>query len=608
LLGVTLAEAANASACTAGASPEQLLARFGLSSFRPGQREAVQAALDGRDSLVVMPTGGGKSLCYQLPALADNGLVLVVSPLIALMSDQARRLESTDVRACMIASGMPDGHNASALAQIAAGELQLVLAAPERFGSLGFREALHAGRRVSLFVVDEAHCVAEWGHDFRPDYLRLREAIAAVGSPAVMAATATATPRVAQEIAQRLGLREPLSVRSGFDRPNIAFDVALVEGDGSLARKRAALLHVLAAPDALPAIVYCGTRKATEEVTQLLLEQGIAAVAYHAGMSPQARQHSQSAFMDGRAQVVVATNAFGMGVDKADVRTVVHWALPTSLEAYYQEAGRAGRDGSPARALLLAARMDLGRLIRFIKERETSVEDVRRFVARLRARSEQGQLSLTHSELGERDRVLLSIAERAGAAELAPGGAEGLLVHLTGRGSPRLADAAIRAARNRSWEAYHSIERYSSAAEACRRRQILEHFGDASDPAPSGRCCDVCEPDAELRVAMAATPARAARGSRRAGERGGARGRARAVDAGPLSEHEESLFQRLREWRLERACGKPAYTVASDAALREVLRLHPSSLGQLAEVAGIGPVFCERHGGALLEFLGAGAG
>jgi ATP-dependent DNA helicase RecQ len=200
----------------------------------------------------------------------------------------------------------------------------------------------------------------------------------------------------------------------------------------------------------------------------------------------------------------------------------------------------------------------------------------------------------------ERDRVLLSIAERAGAAELAPGGAEGLLVRLTGRGSPRLADAAIRAARNRSWEAYHSIERYSSAGEACRRRQILEHFGDAEDPAPSGRCCDVCEPDAELAVAMAATPARAARRSRR----GGASARARAVDARPLSE--ESQFQRLREWRLERACGKPAYTVASDAALREVLRLHPRSLGQLGEVTGIGPAFCERHGGALLEFLGAG--
>ena len=193
-------------------------ARFGLERFRPGQREAVEAALSGRDSLVVMPTGGGKSLCYQLPALADLGLVVVVSPLIALMSDQLRRVREAGVRASMLASGMEEGHNAEALRAIRSGETQLVLASPERFGSRAFREALE-GRRVGLFVVDEAHCVAEWGHDFRPDYLRLGEAIASLGRPAVMAATATATPRVAQEIAERLGLRDWLSVRSGFDRP-----------------------------------------------------------------------------------------------------------------------------------------------------------------------------------------------------------------------------------------------------------------------------------------------------------------------------------------------------------------------------------------------------
>src|SRR5271166_3646827 len=263
-------------------SPEGLLARFGLEEFRPGQREAVQAALEGRDSLVVMPTGGGKSLCYQLPALAGDcdpahgggGLVVVVSPLIALMSDQWRRLEDAGVRATMLASGMQDGHNAQALREIQDGETQLVLAAPERFASGAFRAAL-ARRRVSLFVVDEAHCVAEWGHDFRPDYLRLRDAIASLGRPAVMAATATATPRVAEEIASRLGLREWVSIRSGFDRPNLTFDVVSVEGKGAVARKRAALMHVLTgAPAAggpegarsLPAIVYCGTRKDTDEL------------------------------------------------------------------------------------------------------------------------------------------------------------------------------------------------------------------------------------------------------------------------------------------------------------------------------------------------------
>ena len=243
-LGMILAD-------TSAVSPETLLRRFGLAAFRPGQREAVAAALAGRDSLVVMPTGGGKSLCYQLPALAGDGLVVVVSPLIALMADQWRRLRDAGVPAAMLASGMEEGHNARALREIAGGETRLVLAAPERFASVAFREAL-ARRRVCLFVVDEAHCVTEWGHDFRPDYLRLHDAIASLTHgyatgvrPPVMAATATATPRVADEIAARLGLREWVSVRAGFDRPNLAFDVVSLEGKGAVARKRAALLHVL---------------------------------------------------------------------------------------------------------------------------------------------------------------------------------------------------------------------------------------------------------------------------------------------------------------------------------------------------------------------------
>ncbi len=449
---------------TATPTPEELLARFGLARFRPGQREAVAAALTGRDSLVVMPTGGGKSLCYQLPALADRGLVVVVSPLIALMSDQQRRLEEAGVRGVMLASGMADGHNERALAEIRAGDAQLVLAAPERFASRGFVDALTA-RPVGLFVVDEAHCVAEWGHDFRPDYLRLHDAIASLagvgrGRPAVMAATATATPRVAVEIAARLELRDPVSIRSGFDRPNVAFDVVSVEGKGALARKRAALAEVLGAPDARPAIVYCGTRRDTEELARELAALGMTTVAYHAGMSAGARAESQQAFMSGRAEVVVATSAFGMGVDKADVRTVAHWALPTSLEAYYQEAGRGGRDGAPARAVLLASRMDLGRLISFIKSREITVEDVRRYVGALRTRTHEGVVAIGHGELADRERMLLSIAERAGAVELEPGGREGLLVHPTGRGSPRQAGAAIKAARDRGWDAYRSIERY----------------------------------------------------------------------------------------------------------------------------------------------------
>jgi ATP-dependent DNA helicase RecQ len=594
-MSMAIGEPAVAARNGAGAGPEELLARFGLERFRPGQREAVQAALEGRDSLVVMPTGGGKSLCYQLPALAEIGLVVVMSPLIALMSDQLRRLQEAGVRAAMLASGMADGHNEARLREIESGETQLVLAAPERFASGAFRRAL-ASRRVGLFVVDEAHCVAEWGHDFRPDYLRLGEAIESLGRPAVMAATATATPRVAAEIASRLDLREPVSIRSGFDRPNVTFDVASVEGKGAVARKRAALMHVLSSAESLPAIVYCGTRKDTESLAGEIGASGISTVAYHAGLSPEQRRQAQQSFMAGEADVVVATNAFGMGVDKADVRTVAHWALPTSLEAYYQEAGRGGRDGRPARALLLASRMDLGRLIRFIKERETSVEDVRSYVGRLRRSTDGGDvLAIAHGALGERDRVLLSIAERAGAVELEPGGAEGLLVRLTGKGSPRLAGAAIRSARDRAWEAYRSIERYSSDGERCRRRQILDHFGDDEPTNPSGRCCDVCDTDAELMAAMAATAT-----SRRG--RSGSRSRGTGDDA-PELDVPADQFDALRAWRLGRSEGKPAYTVATDASLRELLHRRPSTVGELMDVRGIGPSFCEKHGEAVLELL-----
>jgi RecQ family ATP-dependent DNA helicase len=347
---------------------DALLGRLGFQHWRPGQREAVEAALAGRDSLIVMPTGGGKSLCYQLPGLATEDLTIVVSPLIALMEDQWRRLNAAGHPVAMVTSAMEEEAVRHALAQVRGGAARIVYCSPERFASTVFLAAIEQ-RRIDLLAVDEAHCVSEWGHDFRPDYLRLPEIAERLGRPTVMACTATATEAVAREIATRFRMRDPLQVRSGFDRPNLSFDVVRLEGKGSKARRLALLEAGLADPANRPAIVYCGTRRDTDELFATLCEVGLRAVPYHAGMEAHHRAEAQRRFMADEADVVVATNAFGMGVDKADVRSVWHMAIPTSLEAYYQEAGRAGRDGEPARAVLLAMKSDLGRLVRFNQQR-----------------------------------------------------------------------------------------------------------------------------------------------------------------------------------------------------------------------------------------------
>ncbi len=346
---------------------DQLLKELGYAAWRAGQREAVVAALEGRDSLIVMPTGGGKSLCYQLPGLASEALTIVVSPLIALMRDQWGKLSAQGQRVAMITSGMDEWEVSEAL-EMVRGDARIVYCAPERFSSQVFLDAL-SHREIDLVAVDEAHCVSEWGHDFRPDYLRLPQVVERLGRPTVMACTATATRPVAAEIASRFGMREPLQVRAGFDRPNISFDVVALEGKGSTARRQAVLETGLRDPANLPAIVYCGTRKQTEEVAGDLRDAGIAAVAYHAGLEPEHRTAIQERFMATDSGVICATNAFGMGVDKADVRSVWHVTIPTSVEAYYQEAGRAGRDGLPSRAAMLALKSDLGRLVRFNEQR-----------------------------------------------------------------------------------------------------------------------------------------------------------------------------------------------------------------------------------------------
>src|SRR5918999_190537 len=346
---------------------------FGFPAFRPGQREACEAALAGRDVLVVMPTGSGKSLCYQLPALLREDVTVVVSPLVALMQDQVEALAARGLgdRVALVNAQQDRSANAESLRRAAAGELRLLYVAPERFAAPGFLERM-ADVRVGLFVVDEAHCVSQWGHDFRPDYFRLADAARMLGASALVASTATATPRVASDVVRRLALRDPLRVATGFDRPNISFAVARPGGH----EKRAMIAEALRQPDALPAIVYAGTRAGADELAVELTEAlGEEALAYHAGLDRERRASVQRRFLADDARVICATNAFGMGVDKANVRTVIHASVPASLEAYYQEAGRAGRDGGPARALLLAENRDKALHVHFVK-REQIDEDL----------------------------------------------------------------------------------------------------------------------------------------------------------------------------------------------------------------------------------------
>lgn len=371
--------------------------RFGLERFRPGQREVIESVLARRDVLCVMPTGGGKSLCYQLPAVLTPGLTLVVSPLIALMKDQVDALSARGVRAALLNSTLDPSEQRIRLMEAEAGKYDLLYVAPERFRSPRFVAAM-AQVRPALLAVDEAHCISEWGHDFRPDYAQLGRARRALGMPPCIALTATATDLVRRDIADQLDLREPELFVTGFDRPNLSYRVVQTRRDEEkLAALGAALDRARG-----PAIVYASSRKRCEGVARYLqAELRKTAVVYHAGLTREDRTEAQDRFMNDEAEIVVATNAFGMGVDKAAIRSVIHFNMPGTLEAYYQEAGRAGRDGEPAQCVLLYAPGDR-RLQEIFIENEYPAPDTVHQVYEYLRRQDADPIELTHAEIRER--------------------------------------------------------------------------------------------------------------------------------------------------------------------------------------------------------------
>jgi ATP-dependent DNA helicase RecQ len=500
---------------------------FQLAEFRPHQREIIQDVLSGNDVVCVMPTGGGKSLCFQLPAVAMNGLTVVVSPLISLMADQVKQLQRLNVPVLFMNSSQSHEEQRKVFAELKKGFAGLLYVAPERFVAPSFQHILPE-LKPGLFVVDEAHCLSFWGHDFRPEYMRLAEVREQLGSPVTMALTATATPSVRDDIIKMLRLRTPKLHVTGFDRPNLTYACRRLDTE---AEKDAALLHGLSKQPG-SGIVYCSTRRLVEQLAALFEQRlpGRTVRAYHAGMDVLPRKKSQEDFMAHADAVVVATNAFGMGINKADIRFVVHYNIPASLEAYYQEAGRAGRDGRPAQCILYCSPRD-----RFTQE-------------------------FFIDKIGENNTVL-SVSQ-----------VETLQAH----------------ARQKLDQVFN----YSYRAR-CRRRAILEYFGDRT--AITHCACDVCRGMVQSRPAVAAGKPR----------RRVAKPKRGSSINDPLDHTAELRFERLKTVRRDLAAEQkwPAFCIAHDSVLREVARAAPTSLDALAEIKGIGTDKLQKFGAAFLQAI-----
>lgn len=635
------------------AALEALTRYFGYDSFRPGQQGIVEALLAGRDVLGVMPTGAGKSVCYQIPAALSPGATLVISPLISLMRDQVDALNDLGMPAAFINTTQTPDEQAMVFAQAAAGQIKLLYVAPERLETGRFRD-FAARTPISLIAVDEAHCVSQWGQDFRSSYLGIGDFIAGLPQrPPVGAFTATATERVRRDIVGLLGLRNPAVTVTGFDRPNLYFDVVKLE-----TKYKAAWVarYVADHPDE-SGIVYCATRKTTEALADTLNQMGHPAVAYHGGMSPDAREVAQRDFITDKVPVVVATNAFGMGIDKSNVRYVIHHNLPESIEAYYQEAGRAGRDGEPSRCTLLWNESDIvtrRRLLDNDYENERLTPEEQEIVRQSKRRLLDGMVGYCRttdclhrymtryfgqelspnagSAAGEDIAADSSQSGRCGACSNCESTFETIdvtrvaqaisrCVHDVGqrvgsgkivkilRGS-RAQDLAwlnpermptfgmlkdVNDARVRDVLSQMATDGYLSIAEG---RMPIVMFG--------ARAAETAAPDFHYEIKRVERKSAAA-GSGRSG------GVADTADSANVpgdalgsyipDDDEESLFQKLRELRrtIAQEIGKPPYIVFSDKTLRDMARIKPITNAQFLAVNGVGQHKLDLYGKRFME-------
>lgn len=621
-----------------GSDVDAALAALGYAAFRPGQREAIETLLRDRKLLLVAPTGGGKSLTYQLPALFLRGTTLVVSPLIALMHDQVSALDARGVRSTYLASTLERDELRRRLASLARGEYRLAYVAPERLSDPWFRQTVRE-LECPLIAVDEAHCISEWGHDFRPEYLEISKLVALLPSARVLACTATATPVVRDEILARLGLPAdtPQIVR-GFARPNLELGALEVSGKRDReAQVDALLARALTGPGrgSGTAIVYSPTRKLAEQEAERLGHAGWRADCYHAGLGAERRNLVQSRFIAGELELVVATNAFGMGIDRADVRAVVHLAPPASIEAYYQEVGRAGRDGQRAFGLMLHSSQDLPLRRRLLempsdgREPDAAVVEHKwslflelmrwaeggscRHDAILRYFGDEAESlggcglcdvcrSLDSADdVDDAERSLVVRKALSGVARVH--GRFGLGVAaklLRGEHDERLARSGLDRVSTFGVLAEQPLVWITRLVQRCVTAGWVT-FSGAERPVllltPHG--ARVMKGEAPVRILLPAheRPARTPRRSRPGG-------RPVDPDAG-LDAAGQALFDELRALRLElaRESGVPAYVVATDRSLRDMALLRPKNRDQLLLVHGFGPAKLERYGEAFLAFL-----